>query len=48
MNLRGFDIYFQRLDKKLALLASFTEIHLIEKYNFWSEHEYWVHLVVKS
>jgi hypothetical protein len=28
--------------------ASFTEIYLIEMYNFWSEHENWVRLVVKS
>jgi hypothetical protein len=28
--------------------ASFIEIYLIEMYNFWSEHENWVHLVVKS
>jgi hypothetical protein len=28
--------------------ASFTETYLIEMYNFWSEHENWVHLAVKS
>jgi hypothetical protein len=28
--------------------ASFTEFYLIEMYDFWFEHENWVHLVVKS
>jgi hypothetical protein len=32
---------------KLYWKASFTEIFLIEMYNFWSEYENLVHLVLK-